>query len=46
MEAAFVDIGTPKNAVLYRGDVQYDAEDLLEPAKDKARSADAPSSSS
>ena len=24
MEAAFVDIGTPKNAVLYRGDVQYD----------------------
>ena len=31
MEAAFVDIGTPKNAVLYRGDVQYDAEDMLEP---------------
>ncbi|MEP6658307.1 MAG: Rne/Rng family ribonuclease [Acidimicrobiales bacterium] len=30
MEAAFVDIGTPKNAVLYRGDVQYDAEDILE----------------
>jgi ribonuclease E len=28
MEAAFVDIGTPKNAVLYRGDVQYDAEDV------------------
>src|SRR3546814_9200898 len=28
MEAAFVDIATPKNAVLYRGDVQYDAEDL------------------
>jgi ribonuclease E len=28
MEAAFVDIGTPKNAVLYRGDVQYDAEDI------------------
>ena len=24
MEAAFVDIGTPKNAVLYRGDVQLD----------------------
>jgi len=24
MEAAFVDIGTPKNAVLYRGDVRYD----------------------
>jgi ribonuclease E len=30
MEAAFVDIGTPKNAVLYRGDVRYDPEDLLE----------------
>jgi ribonuclease E len=30
MEAAFVDIGTPKNAVLYRGDVQYDAEDIEE----------------
>jgi ribonuclease E len=28
MEAAFVDIGTPKNAVLYRGDVQFDAEDV------------------
>jgi ribonuclease E len=28
MEAAFVDITTPKNAVLYRGDVQYDAEDI------------------
>ena len=27
MEAAFVDIGTPKNAVLYRGDVQFDSED-------------------
>jgi len=30
MEAAFVDIGTPKNAVLYRGDVQYDPEDIEE----------------
>jgi ribonuclease E len=30
MEAAFVDIATPKNAVLYRGDVQYDKEDLVE----------------
>ena len=30
MEAAFVDISTPKNAVLYRGDVQYDSEDILE----------------
>jgi ribonuclease E len=28
MEAAFVDIATPKNAVLYRSDVQYDAEDI------------------
>jgi len=30
MEAAFVDIGTPKNAVLYRGDVQYDPDDVVE----------------
>ncbi len=30
MEAAFVDIATPKNAVLYRGDVQYDSEDIVE----------------
>ena len=28
MEAAFVDIGIPKNAVLYRGDVRYDADDV------------------
>ncbi|MHB8263240.1 MAG: Rne/Rng family ribonuclease [Acidimicrobiales bacterium] len=28
MEAAFVDIATPKNAVLYRGDVRYDREDV------------------
>jgi ribonuclease E len=28
MEAAFVDIDTPKNAVLYRGDVRYDREDI------------------
>jgi ribonuclease E len=34
MEAAFVDIGTPKNAVLYRGDVQYDAEDIEEKPDD------------
>jgi ribonuclease E len=34
MEAAFVDIGTPKNAVLYRGDVQYDQEDIVEKTKD------------
>src|SRR5581483_3104796 len=26
MEAAFIDIGTPKNAVLYRGDVRYDPD--------------------
>ena len=30
MEAAFIDISTPKNAVLYRGDVQYDPEDIEE----------------
>jgi ribonuclease E len=30
MEAAFIDIGTPKNAVLYRGDVQFDKEDVVE----------------
>ena len=48
MEAAFVDIGTPKNAVLYRGDVQYDAEDIVEKNKRAAHRADAaaPSSSS
>ncbi len=28
MEAAFVDIGIPKNAVLYRGDVRYDKDDV------------------
>src|SRR5579875_206853 len=27
-EAAFVDIGIPKNAVLYRGDVRYDTDDV------------------
>src|SRR5947207_1295031 len=31
MEAAFVDIGTPKNAVLYRGDVHFDADDVEAP---------------
>ncbi len=35
MEAAFVDIATPKNAVLYRGDVQYDAEDIIDRGKSK-----------
>ncbi|CAB4895645.1 unannotated protein [freshwater metagenome] len=34
MEAAFVDISTPKNAVLYRGDVQYDQEDIVERGKE------------
>lgn len=28
MELAFVDIGIPKNAVLYRGDISFDAEDV------------------
>jgi ribonuclease E len=30
MEAAFVDIGTPKNGVLYRGDVAFDSADVDE----------------
>jgi ribonuclease E len=30
MEAAFVDIGTPKNGVLYRGDVAFDPRDVEE----------------
>src|SRR5581483_9649884 len=30
MEAAFVDIGTPKNAVLYCGDVRYDRDEMVE----------------
>ena len=41
MEAAFVDIGTPKNAVLYRGDVQYDPEDIVEKGGSAADRADA-----
>ncbi|MGQ0825425.1 MAG: Rne/Rng family ribonuclease [Actinomycetota bacterium] len=28
MEAAFIDIGTPKNGVLYRGDVVYDESEI------------------
>ncbi|HVM41813.1 MAG TPA: Rne/Rng family ribonuclease, partial [Acidimicrobiia bacterium] len=28
MEAAFVDIGTPKNGVLYRGDISYDESEF------------------
>ena len=43
MEAAFVDIGTPKNAVLYRGDVQYDAEDTS--SGDSGPDRDGPASS-
>ena len=39
MEAAFVDIATPKNAVLYRGDVQFDPEDV-EQRGDSARIED------
>jgi ribonuclease E len=30
MEAAFIDIGTPKNGVLYRGDVAFDADAVEE----------------
>jgi ribonuclease E len=37
MEAAFVDIGTPKNAVLYRGDVHYDPEDIESGASGRPR---------
>ena len=32
MEAAFIDIGTPKNAVLYRGDLRFESEDVDAPA--------------
>jgi len=40
MEAAFVDIATPKNAVLYRGDVQYDPDDVEEGRKQQPRIED------
>lgn len=40
MEAAFVDIGTPKNAVLYRGDLQFDAGDIENGAKQKTKQND------
>ncbi len=40
MEAAFVDIATPKNAVLYRGDVQYDPDDVEKGRKNQARIED------
>ncbi|HUR23264.1 MAG TPA: Rne/Rng family ribonuclease [Acidimicrobiales bacterium] len=35
MEAAFIEIGTPKNAVLYRGDVRYDRDDVEGGEKNK-----------
>ncbi len=35
MEAAFVDIGTPKNAVLYRGDLRYDDDEVERPLADE-----------
>ncbi|MHB8440290.1 MAG: Rne/Rng family ribonuclease [Acidimicrobiales bacterium] len=37
MEAAFIDISTPKNAVLYRGDVRYDPDDIESPGRSGAR---------
>ena len=40
MEAAFIDIGIPKNAVLYRGDVRYDREDIEGGASQQARIED------
>ena len=41
MEAAFVDIGTPKNAVLYRGDIRYDADEI-EPSDGNGKAGAAP----
>ncbi|RMH84628.1 MAG: Rne/Rng family ribonuclease [Actinomyces sp.] len=40
MEAAFIDIGTPKNAVLYRGDVQYDPDEVEGQAGEQPRIED------
>ncbi|MFZ8997597.1 MAG: Rne/Rng family ribonuclease [Ilumatobacteraceae bacterium] len=40
MEAAFVDIATPKNAVLYRGDVQFDPDDVEDKKARDARIED------
>ena len=40
MEAAFVDIGIPKNAVLYRGDVRYDKDDIEGGASQQPRIED------
>jgi ribonuclease E len=39
MEAAFVDIGTPKNAVLYRGDLRYDEDDVALAGEEDTRLA-------
>lgn len=39
MEAAFVDIGTPKNAVLYRGDLQFDDQEIDEESSMKIEEA-------
>ena len=36
MEEAFIDIGTPKNAVLYHGDVRYDEDDVESPSRGRA----------
>ena len=35
MELAFIDIGIPKNAVLYRGDISFDSEDVESSSNDK-----------
>jgi len=40
MEAAFIDIGVPKNAVLYRGDVRYDRDDVEGGSTSSARIED------
>jgi ribonuclease E len=37
MELAFVDIGIPKNAVLYRGDVSFERDDVEEDVKGDKR---------
>ena len=43
MEAAFIDIGTPKNGVLYRGDVTFDESEIEEaPAEDRAPAEERP----
>jgi ribonuclease E len=37
MELAFVDIGIPKNAVLYRGDISFDIDDVEGPSSNDKR---------